>query len=954
VTIVHHYLRAKYGWYGLAILTTILALPVAAAVPNQDPEKPLGILLSPPVINENSPPARVVIPEPSEPPLGILWHSGEEQPSPLPTSPTPGTSYTSPPTDAGNGLTSFPGYSEQIAKPNATDDRPLGILMPSDPVRQTPSGQPSLPISLPLLKPSPIVTAPDWRTKGKSEDRPLGTLFAPDPALPQQLPATATTSVAPLPARRPTTPVSAWRSSGQSPDRPLGTLFAPDKPLEISPDLTPASAIGVSRRSGTPESVDANEDDRAANFSADEMSFNQETGIVTALGNVEIFHLDRKMRADKVTYNRNSGVIQASGNVVFVESTGERIFGESVEISGDLKDGIIRNIGVILSDRSRIAGVGGQRSNGLVTELSKGVYSPCNLCAKDPTRPPVWQIKAVRVIHDQTQHVVEYRDAWIEFFGYPVIYTPYFRHPDPTVKRQSGFLFPSIGNSSDLGTVVTTPYFWNISPHEDATLTPIIMSDAFPVMGVEYRKKMRRGELEMSGSLTKSDDAGDAQDTEKGAFGTRGHLNSKLRFDVNDTWRWGLDANRTTDDTYLRRYGFASPGSLNSRLFTEAFRQKSYFSANTYAFQGLEVDDNQDTIPLVLPLVDFNHVGERDRFGGTTNFDFNFLALTRNKGTDTRRLSMRSKWQRPLVGSLGDVYTLSFGMNTDLYHTNSLARNNGQTDFTGFSYRVVPEASLDWRMPFVKSKGAVSQTLEPVAAFTWSPYGGNPDDIPNEDSTELEFDDTNLFSTNRFSGLDRVEGGPRLAYGLKWGVFGSRGGSTSVFVGQSWRPKTDDTFASGSGLEDNFSDIVARVNVKPGEHLDLSYRTRFSANNLAPNRNEITMTAGVPALNVSTNYVFLDQQKESEFAGREELNYSMNSRINRFWRTGFNGVRDMATNEFRRAGLELIYEDECVKLTTSANRTFFEDRDIEPTDSITFRLLLKTLGEVQSGFSQSQ
>jgi len=954
VTGVRLYIPAVLGWFGLTILTTVFALPAAAATPGQDPEKPLGILLSPPVINENTAPVRVVTPEPSEPPLGILLRSGDENTSTPLLSPAPASTYSPLPPRTDSTLTSFPGYSEQIEKPNASDSRPLGILMSPAPARQTPSGQPLQPISEPQVQPSPIIAAPTWRTSGQSSDRPLGTLFTPDPALPQHSPATrssTTTAVAPVPTLQPISPVSAWSSSGQSPDRPLGTLFTPDKPLEISPNLTPASTTAVPPRSGIAE---ATEDDRAANFSADEMSFNQETGIVTALGNVEIFHLDRKMRADKVTYNRNSGIIQASGNVVFVESTGEKIFGESVEISGDLKDGIIRNIGVILADRSRIAGVGGQRSNGLITELRKGVYSPCNLCEKDPTRPPVWQIKAVRVIHDQTQHVVEYRDAWVEFFGYPVFYTPYFRHPDPTVKRQSGFLFPSIGNSSDLGTVVTTPYFWNISPHEDATITPIVMSNAFPVMSLEYRKKMRRGEVEMSGSITKSDDDDDAEDTEKGSFGTRGHLNSEIRFDVDDTWRWGLDINRTTDDTYLRRYGFASPGSLNSRLFTEAFRQKSYFSANTYAFQGLEVDDNQDTIPLVLPLVDFNHVGERDRFGGTTNFDFNFLALTRNEGTDTRRISMRSRWQRPVVGSMGDIYTVSFGMNTDLYHANSLARNNGQSDFTGFSYRVVPEASLDWRLPFVKRKGTVSQTLEPIATFTWSPYGGNPDDIPNEDSTELEFDDTNLFSTNRFSGLDRVEGGPRLAYGLKWGVFGSGGGSTRVFVGQSWRPKTDDTFASGSGLEDNFSDIVARLNVKPGEHLDLSYRTRFSADSLAPNRNEIAMTAGVPALNVSANYVFLDQQKESEFAGREELNYSMNSKINRFWRAGFSGVRDMATNEFRRAGLELVYEDECVKLTTTANRTFFEDRDIEPTDSITFRLLLKTLGEVRSGFSQSQ
>jgi LPS-assembly protein len=188
---------------------------------------------------------------------------------------------------------------------------------------------------------------------------------------------------------------------------------------------------------------------------------------------------------------------------------------------------------------------------------------------------------------------------------------------------------------------------------------------------------------------------------------------------------------------------------------------------------------------------------------------------------------------------------------------------------------------------------------------------------------------------------------------MKWGVFGEGGGSTRVFVGQSWRPKTDDTFATGSGLEDNFSDIVSRVDVSPGENFKLTYRARFSSDNLSPNRNEVNFKAGVPAFTTSANYIFLDQQTNSEFSGREEINYAVSSKINRFWRARFNGVRDMAASEFRSAGMEIVYENECVVLTTNLTRTFFEDRDIAPTDTITFRLLLKTLGEVRTGFDQS-
>jgi len=937
-------------------LTVLLNHPAAADTAAVDPDKPLGILLFPSVVNAKSRPQPVLVPAPTPPPLGILLDNRAGGIAPARTVPNVPVSTTP--------MLSLPiaGYGGGIARPEASRERPLGILIapPDGPTSDV--GKVSTTTAAPKSPPRRPDSLPLWQTRHASVNRPLGTLLAPDPVLPMigGLPPTSPASPDGTDfSRQPLEQPQNWQVTGQSPDRPLGTLMAPDQPLPpLATATTTGTSAGAAPSPETPQATSAatssgKTPDKEANFTADEMTFDREAGVITARGNVEVHQGARSMRADTVTYNRNTGVIQARGNVVFTEPGGERIFGEFVEISGDLKDGIIRNIGVILADRSRLAGNGGQRTDGTVTEMSKAVYSPCELCQKDPSRPPLWQIKAVRVIHDQTNHTVEYRDAWIEFFGYPVFYTPYFRHPDPTVKRQSGFLFPTVGNSSDLGTTLQTPYYWNISPHEDATITPMVMTNAFPVMNGEYRKKMLRGDLELSGSLTRGETGANASKTEKGRLGMRGHVRSKGRFDINDTWRWGFDGNGTTDDTYLRRYGFDSPSSLNSRLFAEAFRGKSYFSANTYAFQGLEASDNQDTIPIVLPMLDFNHVSDRDRLGGTSSFDFNLLSMTRKQGTDTRRLSMRSRWQRPMVGPMGDITTVSLGLNTDLYHTNSLVRSN-TTDYNGFAYRVIPQATLNWRLPFVKNSGSVSQTLEPIAAFAVSPYGGNSRKIPNEDSTELEFDDTNLFSANRFSGLDRVEGGPRVSYGMKWGAFGTSGGSTQIFVGQSWRPKKDDTFAAGSGLENNFSDIVARMDVKPGSFLDLSYRTRFAADSLAPNRNEVRVSSGVPAFNVSANYVFLARQQGSEFAGREELNYSVNSKVNRFWRTRFNGVRDMAANEFRSIGVDLIYEDECVTLTTTASRTFFEDRDVAPTDAITFRLLLKTLGEVKSGISQSQ
>ena len=245
-----------------------------------------------------------------------------------------------------------------------------------------------------------------------------------------------------------------------------------------------------------------------------------------------------------------------------------------------------------------------------------------------------------------------------------------------------------------------------------------------------------------------------------------------------------------------------------------------------------------------------------------------------------------------------------------------------------------------------------SQTIEPVTSLVLRPYGGNSDKIPNEDSAELEFDETNLFSDNRFTGIDRLEGGPRINYGLQWALTGDNGSRSSVFFGQSYRVKDDSTFGEGSGLEDNFSDLVGKAQFSLNSYLELLYRTRLAVDNLSANRNEAQFSAGVPAFSITGSYIFLDRQEEGEFAGREELNIISSTQLTREWKSTLRATRDLDSSEMRAAGMEVIYENECVVFRTSFNRTFYEDRDIKPTDSINFFLTLKTLGEVKTGFSK--
>ena len=745
--------------------------------------------------------------------------------------------------------------------------------------------------------------------------------------------------------------------TGATAERPLGILFqksprpfvpaagaphAPGPALVTEPVSTPVRptmpralpAPVATPRGGQPAPAEG-PSEIPVNLLADEMSFDQESGLVSAYGNVEITHGERTLLADKVTYNQNTDIVQAAGNITILEPSGEILFADQITITGDLKDGLVRNIGMILADRSRLAAEGAKRSGALVTELRKGVYTPCAQCAEDPDGPPLWQIKAVRVIHDKRNKTIEYRDAWLEVYGYPVLYTPYFIHPDPSIRRKAGFLAPGFGGSSDLGFVARLPYFYPFDESSDVTAIPAFSESEGFQLTLDYRKRFMNGKLDTQVSGI-NDSEGDF----------RGHVFSEGLWDLNKTWRAGFDINRATDDTYLRRFGFDSPPVLESRVFAEGFRGRNYLAINAYSFQDQRAGADSIDSPLVLPLIEFNHVGEPDRFGGNFNVDASILAVSRDEsGNDTRRISIRPSWNRRFSDSIGNLFSFSTGLWADAYHVNNVTRAN-DTDFTGVTGRIYPYASLDWRFPLISQLGKASQTLEPIVNFITSPNGGNSSKIPNEDSQEFEFDDTNLFDVNRFGGIDRVEGGTRVNYGLKWGLYGPTGYGLSLLVGQTYRFHTDDTFAEGSGLEDDLSDIVATARVNPSPYLDLTYRTQIAKDGFSARRHQVQTRAGVPMLRGSAGYVFFEEPTGSEFSGREELSLALSSQFSRDWRINFQAVRDMAANEMRSIVGDLVFENECLVVTTRLSRTFYEDRDLQPTDSITINLLFKTLGQI--------
>lgn len=680
---------------------------------------------------------------------------------------------------------------------------------------------------------------------------------------------------------------------------------------------------------------------------ADELIHDKNEGTVIATGNVEAAQGERVLLADRITYNERTDTITATGNVTLLEPSGDVIFADEIELTDEMKNGLIRHIRIILTDESRFAANGAVRSGGNRTEMSKAVFSPCPLCTEHPEQPPLWQIKATRVVHDQRRREITYTDAFFELFGVPIAYTPYFSHPDPTVERRSGFLTPSFGGNSRLGATIKVPYFFNLAPNRDATISPIFTTDEGVVLSGEYRHRVENGQFSLSGSITRPERRGNSGEI-IGGRDTRGHFEGVGEFKIDDTWRWGFDVARTTDDTYLRRYGFNAADTLTSNLFAEGFRGRNYAAINAYSFQGLELNDDPGDTPIIAPIIDFSYIGEAGRFGQRYTLDANFMELFRTDGTGSTRLSLDGAWRLPFMGLYGDLYSVTASLRGDAYWVNDVL-DPSRTDrsrTSGLTGRIVPQLTVDWRLPLIRNAGSVRQIVEPIVKFAISPHGGNPGIIPNEDSQSFEFDDTNLFNDNRFSGLDRVEGGPRLSYGVRAGAYGASGGSTTAFIGQSFRTKADSTFAPGSGLENKLSDVVGRISVKPSKLIDLTYRFRLDSDDLSPRRTSIDLTAGPDWLRTKLGFLSIGEGSAdlSAIGRREELNMSMLLGIGPQWSFDAFHRRDLRKNNSINIGAGLTYQNECVLFTIQVRRDFTRDRDLEPDTSINFIIKFRNLG----------
>jgi len=705
-------------------------------------------------------------------------------------------------------------------------------------------------------------------------------------------------------------------------------------------------------------------------YAADTADYDQANKVVRLAGHVEIKQEGRTLEADRVIYNLRDDIATAEGNVVIRDINGDVHYAQSVELSDHMRKGLTQKLFTTMADGSRAWAAKGIKESDDRYTLKNASYTACKACEEDPDKRPPWQLHAKQVEVRKDEQRIVYHHAWLDMWGVPVLYTPYFSHPDGTVTQKTGFLTPSFGWNSDLGGFYSQPYYWAISPSSDATLTVMPTTKEGPLLRGQYRKRLADAFIESDASVTHSsrtDSVSNNPVDEKAS--TRSHFFGQAGWDINENWRAGADIQVASDEQYLRQYGFSDDDVLENRIFAERFEGRNYAVVEGLAFQDIRTGTARSADqPNILPYAEMSMLGDPNALlGGRWKWDSSLLSLARQgSGQDEWRGSSRVSWARQDITPFGLVLNTETGARGDGYATTNRVEalaNPAEPD-SKTQARFIPNAQVTASYPLRRNFKTLQLRVEPTSTAYLAPKINNGTDVPNEDSQDVQLDASNLFEGNRFPGLDRIEDRSHVAYGLKTGLYNYGGGYLDTFLGQSYNLYEDgNPFPQGSGLETQSSDYVGSINASFDEGKQMvSYRFQLDSDTLTSQRHELFGKTTWGAIEVDGNYMYAKGVPGTTYSdNREQFALGSTIDLSDVWSVRGDGVYDLSETKsergLRRALATLTYKHECYDVAVSADRNLADSSSGVQDTTIMFRVGLKNLGEYSTKafkFSQNR
>ena len=666
---------------------------------------------------------------------------------------------------------------------------------------------------------------------------------------------------------------------------------------------------------------------------AREISVDRENGLVTARGNVEARADGRLLATERLTYDREKAQLTVPAPMSLTESNGDKISATSAIIDNELEKGHFNDVRLATQSSGRMKAASAQR-DGALLELEDAIYSSCPECA-DPNDAPLWQIRASRISYDRAVQNISYNHPRLEIYGLPVFYLPYMAHAGPKIEKRSGFLTPSLGGSKDFGTAVDMPYFFNLAPNYDLTLTPRISDQQEPFLSGEWRHLTSKGKYKMTGYIHRPQDDL-AMDSQKEL---RGGLMGSGQFAIGD-WSLSFAVEDASDDLFFRRYKISNTPRLTSNLSAARRFGQHYISAEAYRFRETLTEEKTSTVDTILPALTHHYDFANPVLNGALTMRNRLTHRQRDLDVDETRLSSMLDWSWRKITKGGFILSANNRLTIDAYDFG--IRDGDQTSDDARAIDDVLSANstaFTLAYPLQRIGKKDRQTLSPKLQIVLAEAADDYDIIPHNSQTTRDLTKSQLFQP-----LTPKDEASRVNLGLDHELTFGNQLTSRFFIGQSYN-LSDETFDISSGFGEDRSALIADATLYAGA-LSLTQKTRFSKDGRILLRSDSRLALAFQAFSIGLEHSFYEigQTASNTTEQLEEANVLLGWQMGSNWRLDARVRENLEEQKSVRADAALTYEDDCTLITVSIDRDYSRIGSIEPDTSVNFTFTLKTIG----------
>jgi LPS-assembly protein len=678
---------------------------------------------------------------------------------------------------------------------------------------------------------------------------------------------------------------------------------------------------------------------------ANSLVFEAATSTITASGNVVVRQGGYTVSGQNLTYNRASNDVRFSGPVKIIDPSGNVLDTVDLELTGGLKQAFLQSITLTTYDGARITADSADYDDALRTLLENATYSPCGDCIDDKGRRIGWSMRADRITYNAEDGSVYLEQPSLALLGVPVAWLPFLYLPDTSDSALARVPRPRFSYSEEVGAQVGFDITTYSSKSTDIIFSPRLMSRQGLLLGAEWVQRFDNGSFQIKGNGVYQLDK-EAFSFSEARRDWRGALQTSGSFRPVADWTVGWSYTAFTDAAFLEDYDLSAANASVNEVYATHLTRDTFIDARVQQFNllGDVLPQTQDSQGMAVPALRFEHMLELAPGSGRIEVSGRLLGVRRELDSTAsingvpysfgysggkQHATVQAGWQNQYIGSGGFVATPYLGGRADFAYydgTSILAEAPGETTL----WSATPIAAMDVRFPMAASDGSTVHLIEPIGQLVYRGSSTTAVGITNDNAQSFVFDDTNLFSYNRFSGTDRQETGLRANLGGRYQVNFVDGSYLELIAGQSFQLAGTNAFAAadpaqtgtGSGLETSASYAVlgAYGSFAPG--LEIGGKLQIDSEEPRVTRSGAGANYAKDGYSAGLDYTFIAANAEvGQLVDQHEIGVSAGVPLADYWTVKGRTYWDLTANSFLLAGAGIQYDDGYLLMGAEVTRT---------------------------------